>query len=109
MVEETSVGGYTLKVGHNIICPSYAQHHLPEYFGEAPDKFAPERFILPVLSKGETADPKMIRAFGGGVSLCPGRFFASNEVLSYAASVVWRFDIRFNGEGMVSIVPRKPL
>jgi cytochrome P450 len=105
--EETSVGGCTLKVGHAIICPSYAQHHLPDYFGIDLDKFDPERFIQPVLAKGTPADPKMIRAFGGGVSLCPGRFFASNEVLSYAASVVWRFDVTFKGTGMVSIVPRK--
>jgi hypothetical protein len=59
------------------------------------------------LEKGTPADAKMVRAFGGGVSLCPGRFFASNEVLSYAASVLWRFDITFKGKGMVSIVPRK--
>lgn len=107
VVEETSVGGYTLKVGHNIICPSYVQHNLPDYFGEAPEKFDPERFIRPVLAKGTPADSKMIRAFGGGVSLCPGRFFASNEILSYAASVLWRFDITFMKSGLVSIVPRK--
>jgi len=107
VVEETSVSGYTLKVGHNIICPSYAQHHLPEYFGPAPERFDPERFINPVLAKGMSADPKMVRAFGGGVSLCPGRFFASNEVLSYAASVLWRFDIVFKKDGLVGIVPRR--
>jgi cytochrome P450 len=105
--DETSVGGYTLKAGRRIICPSYAQHHLPQYFGEDQDKFNPERFLQPVLAKGTTADPKMIRAFGGGVSLCPGRFFASNEVLSYAATVLWRFDITFKAKGMASIVPRK--
>jgi cytochrome P450 len=109
VVEETSVGGYTLKVGHNIICPSYVQHHLPEHFGEAPEKFDPERFIRPGMAKGTAAvaDSKMIRAFGGGISLCPGRFFAGNEVLSYAASILWRFDITFNKSGLVAIVPRK--
>ena len=109
VVEETTVGGYTLKVGHNVICPSYVQHRLPEYFGDATDKFEPERFIKPVLKEkgGTPADPKMVRAFGGGVSLCPGRFFASNEVLSYAASALWRFDMTFKRDGMVSIVSRK--
>jgi cytochrome P450 len=106
-VEETSVAGYTLKVGHNIMLPSYSQHHSPEYFGQNPEKFDPERFIQPVLEKGKPADPKMVRAFGGGVSLCSGRFFASNEVLSYAASVLWRFDIEFMGDGSVSILHRK--
>ena len=102
VVEETSVGGYTLKAGHNVMCPSHAQHHLPEYFGQDTAKFNPERFIEPVLlEKGKPADPKMVRAFGGGVSLCSGRFFASNEVLAYAASVLWRFDINFRKGGMV--------
>jgi cytochrome P450 len=107
VVEDTSVGGYTLKFGHNVILPPYAVHNLPEYFGHVPENFDPERFIKPVLAKGTHADPKMVRAFGGGVSLCPGRFFASNEVLSYAASVLWRYDVKFKGNGMVSIVPRK--
>jgi cytochrome P450 len=107
VVEETSVAGYTLKVGHNVVCPSYVQHRLPEYFGDATDKFEPERFIKPVLEKGAPANPKMVRAFGGGVSLCPGRFFASNEVLSYAASALWRFDMIFKGGDIVSIVSRK--
>jgi cytochrome P450 len=107
VVEEASVGGYTLKVGNNIICPPYAQHHSEEFFGKGTDKFDPERFIKPVLANGTQANAKMVRAFGGGVSLCPGRFFASNEVLSYAASVLWRYDITSKGGGMVSIVRRK--
>jgi hypothetical protein len=102
VVEDTIVGGCTLKVGHNIICPPCAQHHSPEYFGQDPEKFDPERFIEPVLENGKPADSKMVRAFGG-VSLC----FASNEVLSYAACVLWRFDVMFKKNGTASIVPRK--
>jgi cytochrome P450 len=87
--------------------PSYIQHHMPEFFGQDMYEFTPERFIEPVLAKGTPADPKMVRAFGGGVSLCPGRFFASNEVLSYAASILWRFDLQVKGKGNVNFVPRK--
>lgn len=107
VVEDFSISGYTLKVGHNIICPSYIQHQLPEYFGKDPEEFDPDRFIEPVLAKGMPADPKMVRAFGGGVTLCPGRFYANNLVLSYVASVLWRFDITFTDERLASIVPRK--
>jgi len=105
--EETIVGGFALKEGHNVICPPYAQHNMSEFFGENLDSFNPERFIQPVLTTGKVADAKMVRAFGGGISLCSGRFFASSEVLSYAASVLWRFDITWKGKGMVNITSRK--
>lgn len=95
-----------MKVGRNILLPSYTQHHMPEYFGQDTEKFDPERFLRPVLEKGAPANAKMVRAFGGGVSLCSGRFFASNEVLSYAATLLWRFDIIFRSDGEVEIVPR---
>jgi len=107
VAEETPIGDFTLKVGHNVLCPSYIQHHLPEYFGQNTAAFDPERFTEPALASGKPADPKMLRTFGGGVALCPGKFFASVLLLSYAASVLWRFDIKFNGKGMASIVPRK--
>jgi len=105
--EETFVGGFILKKGHNVLCPPYAQHNMSEFFGEDLDSFNPERFIQPVLTTGKAAEAKMVRAFGGGISLCSGRFFASNEVLSYAASVLWRFDFEFKGRGIVSVTPRK--
>ena len=102
----TTVGGYTLKQGRNLLLPSYSQHHSPHHFGPNPDRFDPSRFLEPVLPGGKPADAKMVRAFGGGVSLCSGRFFAGNEVLAYAASVLWRYDVRFSAGG-VCIVPRK--
>ena len=101
-----TVGGYTLKQGHNLLLPSYAQHHSPHHFGPNPERFDPLRFLEPVLPGGKPADAKMVRAFGGGVSLCSGRFFAGNEVLAYAATVLWRHDVWSLGGG-VCIVPRK--
>ena len=59
------------------------------------------------IINSKPANLKMVHTFAGGVSLCSGRFFASNEILSYAASVLWRFDVKFKVGGMVSIVPRK--
>ncbi|TFK62657.1 cytochrome P450 [Pluteus cervinus] len=109
VVEEANIGGFTLKKGHNVICPSYLQHQAPEYFGEEPPPklFDPERYLQPVLKeKGKPANSSMIRAFGGGVSLCSGRHFAGNEVLSLAATVVWRYDIEFVRGDWVKMTPR---
>lgn len=33
------------------------------------------------------------RAFGGGSTLCPGRQFASTEILAFASIILLRFDI----------------
>lgn len=39
-------------------------------------------------------NPTAFRAFGGGATLCPGRHFASTEILAFAASILLRFDIK---------------
>ena len=107
VLEEMSVGGYTIKPGHNLMCPTYPLHHSAEHFGPHTEVFNPERFINPILEDGKPANPRMLRAFGGGISLCSGRHFASNEVLSCAANVIWRYDIEFLDGGVVNITPRK--
>jgi cytochrome P450 len=35
---------------------------------------------------------KAVRPFGGGNTLCPGRFFASNEIMAFVATVMLTFD-----------------
>lgn len=37
--------------------------------------------------------PAAFRAFGGGKTMCPGRHFATGEILGLVASVVMRFDM----------------
>ena len=37
--------------------------------------------------------PAAFRAFGGGKTLCPGRHFATNEILAFVAMIVLMFDI----------------
>lgn len=39
-------------------------------------------------------NPDGFRVFGGGALLCPGRHFANNSILAFAALVILRFDIR---------------
>ena len=35
----------------------------------------------------------MLRPFGGGVSLCPGRFFANYEIWALVACLIWQYDM----------------
>ncbi|KAK3316322.1 cytochrome P450 [Apodospora peruviana] len=37
--------------------------------------------------------PAAFRAFGGGKTLCPGRHFATNEILAFVAMIVLTFDL----------------
>ena len=103
VVEETLVGGYTLRVGRNVLLPSYVQHNKEEYFGSDTSQFNPERFLE---SASKKANPKMVRAFGGGVSLCSGRHFASSEILSYTASILWKYNVVFQARGAFRIERR---
>jgi len=40
------------------------------------------------------ASIKSMKPFGGGVTLCPGRHFAQNESMAFAATALRRFDIQ---------------
>ncbi|KAL7622516.1 hypothetical protein AAE478_008023 [Parahypoxylon ruwenzoriense] len=50
--------------------------------------------------------PAAFRAFGGGKTLCPGRHFATNEILALVALVVLRFDVKGKGGGRIEVPPK---
>jgi cytochrome P450 len=83
-------------------------HHDPRIYGERVDEFVPDRFLNDVTkidsSNGQAADGtsmgktapsiKSMKPFGGGVTLCPGRHLAVNEVMAFIASALRRLDIQ---------------
>ena len=42
---------------------------------------------------GKRPNPVAFRGFGGETTLCPGRHFATTEILAFAAMMILRFDI----------------
>lgn len=51
--------------------------------------------------------PAAFRAFGGGKTLCPGRHFATNEVVSFAAMIVLGFDlVPLDGRERLAVPPK---
>lgn len=62
---------------------------------ERPKDFNPHRFLVPdeKYPKKMRAEMGHLHAFGGGTSICKGRFFAEREVLIFAAGllVTWDF------------------
>ncbi|KAI0021806.1 cytochrome P450 [Xylariomycetidae sp. FL0641] len=80
-------------------------------WGDNVEKFNPHRFLdkkAPQArgSKQNQIHPAAFRAFGGGKTLCPGRHFAMNEILSLVALMILQFDMESVDGGRIQ-VPKK--
>ncbi|PVH98078.1 cytochrome P450 [Periconia macrospinosa] len=84
-------GKYLLKKGGTLMIPGPIQHSEPQVYGDSVDEFNHKRFIR---TSGKRLNPIGFRGFGGGSTLCPGRHFASTEIIAFAALMVLRFDIQ---------------
>lgn len=73
----------------------YRVFHFDEtIFGKDAKLFKPERWeSLPASARG------VVRAFGGGKSICPGRYLAEREVKKAVALMMRRFDFEVLAEG----------
>jgi cytochrome P450 len=78
-------------------------HSDPTIWGSNVDQFDPNRF----LTGQQQVHPAAFRAFGGGKTLCPGRHFAMNEILSLVAMIVLYFDMDPSDGSERIKVPRK--
>lgn len=78
--------------GSTVLIPSTVQHSSSSAWGEDVDVFNHKRFVKETGRKKH--NPVAFRAFGGGVTLCPGRHFASTEILAFASVILLRFDIK---------------
>lgn len=85
---------YLLKESGIVLIPATVQHQQISVWGPDADSFNYRRFIPKSSSKQETHDPAAFRAFGGRPVICPGRFFASTEILALTALMILRFDVQ---------------
>jgi cytochrome P450 len=95
-------GKYLIKKGGMVMMPARVQHRLREVWGEDAEAFDHARW-LPAAAKGRDGGPRSnpvaFRGFGGGTTLCPGRHFATNEILLFVAMLLLRFDVVPTGDG----------
>ncbi len=84
----TIVGYKTLRAGAKLLLP-YRQLHLDEdTYGSDVLQFDAERF-----SKNKTLSrSSSFKPWGGGITLCSGRFLARRQVLTFAALALHQFD-----------------
>ncbi|KAF7511587.1 hypothetical protein GJ744_004175 [Endocarpon pusillum] len=96
VIAPTVIGGKVLRKGRKLMVP-YRQLHLNgDAWGPTTYDFVPERFIN---DKGLYCSPSY-RPFGGGNTLCPGRFLARKMVFTTVALLLSIYD--------VSLVPTQP-
>jgi cytochrome P450 len=87
-----------LKKGAMLMIPAAVQHSDKAAWGDYAEEFDHLRFV-PASGEGEGEKKRRkpnrvaFRAFGVGHVLCPGRHFASAEILSLAALFVLQFDV----------------
>jgi len=83
---------YLLKKGSILMIPGKVQHTVSSVWGGNVGEFYHKRFVR--SESGKRPNPVAFRGFGGGTVLCPGRHFATTEIISFAALLVMRYDIR---------------
>ncbi|KAJ5153098.1 uncharacterized protein N7482_009576 [Penicillium canariense] len=90
---------YLLKAGNTVNMPSIPIGQRPDVWGKTAGEFDERRFMKPAQSNDQSGDKKDSRRAGGfltfGLSptVCPGRHFASSEILLVVAMVILRYDL----------------
>ncbi|KAI0521198.1 cytochrome P450 [Xylaria bambusicola] len=92
VMEGTYLDQWLLKKGAMLQVPSGVIHQDSSLWGDDVDEYNPRRF-LPEQRKNRPRDV-CFRPFGGGKTLCPGRHFATNEILAVVATFIARFDMK---------------
>ncbi|KAE9393370.1 cytochrome P450 [Gymnopus androsaceus JB14] len=100
----TFSNGTVIPAGTIVCVAAYAMNRDDEIYEEA-DKLNPFRFSDMRAQEGEStkhqmagADPSYV-LFGGGRHMCPGRFFAVNELKALLAHVLVTYDLKFENGG----------
>lgn len=102
-------GKVWLRKGGVVQIAGGVMHGNPAIWGHDVEAFSPGRHIK-VDSKDKadgavSAHPAAFRAFGGGKTMCPGRHFATGEILGLVGSIVVRFEMEDVDESGKIAVP----
>ncbi|KAL8726423.1 MAG: hypothetical protein Q9181_006052 [Wetmoreana brouardii] len=85
----TNLGDVVLAPGAKVLLPYRQLHFDASVFGPNVDAFEAEHFLAkPDLSKSPS-----FRPFGGGTTYCAGRHVARRELLTFAALLIYRYEL----------------
>ncbi|KAF3054024.1 hypothetical protein E8E11_008790 [Didymella keratinophila] len=83
------IGGKALVPGRKIMLPISALHHDASIWGTSPAVLDSNRFV----SNPKLAKSTSYRPWGGGPTMCPGRFFARRSVNALVAILLTRYEL----------------
>lgn len=89
ILEDVTIGGYTLKANSAVLLPIYVVHHDERWWSE-PNTFNPERFTPEEEAKHHKY---AYMPFGGGPRVCIGNHFAMMEAHIILATIASRFKL----------------
>ncbi|KAF2832521.1 cytochrome P450 [Ophiobolus disseminans] len=84
---------YVLKKGSMLMIPATVQHSDVTAWGDDVGVFDHMRFTRKAGTGRKRPNRVAFRVYGGGHVLCPGRHFASTEIMVFAALTVLQFDV----------------
>lgn len=90
--DTTLDGHYLLKKNGIVMIPGQSVHHNKDIWGPSADTFDHLRFLFSD-SKKNLSSTSAFRPFGAGVTMCPGRHFSTNVILSLVVMVLLKFDV----------------
>ena len=100
--EDTMLAGrYFLRKGSVVQISGGAIHANPSIWGQDVEHFNHERFMGKL-----SVHPAAFRSFGGGKTLCPGRHFATNEILCFVAMILLTIDVEAPDGGRIVVPPK---
>lgn len=96
VTQDTVLEGYILRKGSVVLMPVHLMHYSKAF---EPDvkRFRPERWSIEDGEKLRRQNMAM-RPFGGGTSLCSGRYVAEMEILGVVSVLVEMLDLRFENQ-----------
>lgn len=90
--DTTLADQYFLKENGIVMIPGQSIHHSEDIWGPSAHMFDHRRF-LSSDSKKNLSNTSAFRPFGAGTTMCPGRHFSTNVILSLVSMVLLQFDV----------------